>query len=252
MKKKLPGKWIVFAALIVAGLVFRFAWMGYLTMALLCFGVAGLILVYDVLDRLANKSKAVRVLRSILSVGLALGILATAGTWSLILSERKGRSTEGISYVVVLGAGVNGSKPSQSMHERLTAAKEFLDANPEVICVVSGGQGAGEDITEAQCMYDTLVSWNISEDRIWQEDQATNTLENLSYSLDLIEAKTGTRPEKIGLISSEYHLFRACEFARDAGVNPAGIPATTRNPVLRLNYYLREVVAVWYYLILGG
>lgn len=252
MKKKIPGKWLAFVLLILAGLLFQFVFLGYLTTALLCYGIAGVILAYHVLNRLSQGHKTARVLRSILSIGLALGILATAGTWSLILSERKGRDTQGISYVVVLGAGVNGVTPSQSMRERLTAAKDFLDANPAVICVVSGGQGVGEEISEAQCMYNTLVSWNVSEDRIWMEDQSTNTLENLSNSLDVIEARTGVRPEKIGLISSEYHLFRAGEFAKDAGVTPVGIPAVTRNPLLRFNYYLREIVAVWYYMILGG
>ena len=36
------------------------------------------------------------------------------------------------------------------------------------------------------------------------------------------------------------------------GVTSYGIPARTSWVTLRINYFLREIVAVWYYTILGG
>lgn len=252
MKKRIPEKWLALLLLILAGLVFQFVMVGYITLALLCYGIAGLIPVFHLVGLLERRSKMGRILRHILAILLCLGVLAVAGTWTIIQGESKGLDSDDLSYIVVLGAQVNGTVPSQSMSERLEATFTYLEAHPEVICVVSGGQGSGERITEAQCMYDTLVSWGIDPDRVWLEESSTNTLENLSNSMDVIEDHTGTRPERIGVVSSEYHLFRACEFARSAGVSPVGIPATTKNPLLRLNYYLREVAAVWYYMILGG
>ena len=68
----------------------------------------------------------------------------------------------------------------------------------------------------------------------------------------MIEEKTGTRPTKLGILSSEYHLFRASLFADACGIESVGIPAATSWPTIRLNYYLREVAGVWHYLILGG
>ena len=101
-------------------------------------------------------------------------------------------------------------------------------------------------------MYNDLTGKGIDPERVWMEDNATNTRENIAYSLALIEEKTGVRPDTTGLISSEYHLFRAGLFAREQNLTAVGIPAKTSWFSLRLNYFLREIVAVWYYVILGG
>jgi len=121
-----------------------------------------------------------------------------------------------------------------------------------VIAVVSGGQGADEPMSEARCMYEHLVAMGIEEDRIWMEDQAASTWANLNYALDLIEEKTGTRPERIGLVSSEYHMFRASLLARDCGVEPIGIPARTSRFSQMVNHFMREIAGVWHYILLGG
>ena len=107
-------------------------------------------------------------------------------------------------------------------------------------------------MTEAQCMYEHLVEMGIDPDRVWIEDQATSTWGNLQLSLALIEEKTGTRPHTIGLLSSEYHLFRASLQAKDLGLETVGIPAKTTLPLDALNHFLREVAGVWHYILLGG
>ena len=89
-------------------------------------------------------------------------------------------------------------------------------------------------------------------ERIWLEDQATSTQENLQFSLAIIQEKTGSIPKKLGIVSSEFHLFRAGLFAKDCGIEAVGIPAHTSWTSIRINYYLREVAGVWHYLILGG
>jgi uncharacterized SAM-binding protein YcdF (DUF218 family) len=101
-------------------------------------------------------------------------------------------------------------------------------------------------------MKDALVDLGIDENRIWTEDKATSTWENLNFSLDLIEEKTGSRPDKIGIVSSEYHLFRASLFADACGVDSVLIPAQTSIFTQRINHFMREVAGVWHYLILGG
>jgi uncharacterized SAM-binding protein YcdF (DUF218 family) len=117
---------------------------------------------------------------------------------------------------------------------------------------VSGGQGNNELISEAQCMFNELTRMGIGEDRIWMEDQSTSTRENLRFSLALIQERTGVKPARIGLVSSEYHLFRAGLMAGDEDVTALGIPARTSWISLRINYFMREIVAVWAYLLLGG
>ena len=65
----------------------------------------------------------------------------------------------------------------------------------------------------------------------------------------LVDAADRTR---FGVLSSEYHLYRAKLMARDQGIDPIMIPAETTRPSLRMNYYMREVAALWYYLLIGG
>jgi uncharacterized SAM-binding protein YcdF (DUF218 family) len=100
-------------------------------------------------------------------------------------------------------------------------------------------------------MADWLIKKGIAPERIVLEEQATSTQENLAFSLELIAQHTGTRPEAVGIISSEYHLYRTGLMAKGQNVVPILIPARTSRLSLRLNYYLREIVAVWFYLIFG-
>lgn len=84
------------------------------------------------------------------------------------------------------------------------------------------------------------------------EDKSTSTRENLQYTLALIEARTGARPEKAGILTNDFHLYRAGLFAREEGLTPIGICAETGWFALELNYFLREIAGVWYYIIFGG
>ena len=154
-------------------------------------------------------------------------------------------------YIVVLGAKVNGTAPSLSLSDRIRAAESYLKAHPDTVAILSGGQGEDEGISEAQCMFEGLTAQGIDPNRLWLEDQATSTWENIRFTLDLIEEKTGDRPETIGLVSSEYHLFRADLFARECGVETVGIPSATSWFSIKLNYFMREAAGVWHYLILG-
>ena len=101
-------------------------------------------------------------------------------------------------------------------------------------------------------MYRELVFLGIDPRRVWREEQATSTWENINFTLDLIEEKTGTRPEKLGVLSSEYHLFRASLFAKACDVEFVGIPAKTSRLSQAINHFMREVAGVWHYILLGG
>ena len=187
-----------------------------------------------------------------ISTILCIGLIVVGVTEFFILRASFGQPKETCDYVVVLGAKVRETGPSASLWDRIYGAQDYLEAHPDVIAVLSGGQGADEPMTEAKAMYEKLVELGIDEDRLWIEDQATSTWENLNFSLNLIEEKTGTRPEKIGIVSSEYHLFRASLFADACNVESVGIPAQTSRFSQKINHFMREVAGVWHYLILGG
>ena len=215
--------------------------------AALCLALALLLAVLYFLHKYATPVTVF--LRRLIYVFLILGILAASITEGFIVSAAHPDSQPACDYIIVLGAGVNGSKPSLSLQERIQAAYAYLTAHPNTIAVLSGGQGSGEDITEAACMYGELTAMGIDGSRLLLEEKSSSTMENLTFTMELLQAQSGSRPARVGIVSSEYHLFRAGLFAKALGVESVGIPAKTTWVSLRLNYYLREVAAVWKYLV---
>lgn len=217
--------------------------------AYLLLGLTAVLICFRLLE--LWRSPAAPMLRRVLCVCLCLGILVAAVTWGFVFAGSLGEPDADYDYIIVLGCGVNGTTPSLLLRERIDAAYGYLSAHPNTVCVVSGGQGSGEDITEAECMFRELTAMGIDPARIWLEDRSTSTEENLIFSKAVIEAHTGTVPTEVGIVSGEYHLFRAGLMAEDLGLISHGIPATTGWFTLRVNYFLREIAGVWYYLIFG-
>lgn len=245
--------WIGIVFFSLLALFLNFCMVGYSFSVLVCLCIIGIILVYKGLNLLAKKyPRDARTLKRIFTVILCIGLLVVGVTECVIIKASFGDPKEHCDYMVVLGAKVRTEGPSVSLMDRIRAAKTYLDSHPDVIAVVSGGQGTDEPMTEARCMYEELVELGVDPQRIWIEDQATSTWENLNFSLNLIEEKTGTRPGKIGILSSEYHLFRASLFADACGVESVGIPAATSRLPQKINHFMREVAGVWHYLLLGG
>ena len=238
--------YVIFAAVFaVLGLFFRFALIGYRTIALLCWGAALLLLLF-----LLCRKKRLRRLRTVLIVlfCLALAVL-TALEIPIIRSARTDAGDA--DYLIVLGAGVNGSTPSLSLTDRLRAAQQYMQQHPDAVAIVSGGQGSGEDITEAEAMRRWLENTGVAPERIIMEPRATTTEENVAYSLDIL-LERGADNASVAIVSSEYHLFRAKCIARAMGIDsPLGVAGKTSYPVLRLNYFLREAFAVAYLRVLG-
>lgn len=58
--------------------------------------------------------------------------------------------------VLVLGCSVE-ERPSRMLRQRIEAATEYLEKNPDSKAVLSGGQGPDEKISEAECMRRELV-----------------------------------------------------------------------------------------------
>ena len=237
------------AILLALAAFFLLCLQGYSFSAICCTAAAGVIGFYTFVPRIFKKSRTVIRLFTILLILLLIVFCITEG---FIIHAARGQAEEPCDYLLVLGAKVNPGGPSLTLRSRIEAAYDYLTAHPDSIAILSGGQGPDEPMTEAKCMYDELVAMGIDPQRLWLEDQSTTTWENMKFSRTMLEEKTGAAPEKIALVSSEFHLFRAQLFARRFGFDPVGVPASTRLPFLTVNYFLREAVAVWYYLIFGG
>ncbi len=246
-------RWIAMIPLALAAFFFKFMMAGYGFTAFVLCGIIGILLFYNLANILSRRfPNQVKLLRRIVSVCLCVGLLFAAITEVFIIRASFGDPKEHCDYIVVLGAKVRYDAPSVALMERIRGAYDYMAEHPDVIAVVSGGQGPDEPMTEALCMYEQLVAMGIDKDRIWLEDQAASTWANLNYSLDLIESKTGSRPTKLGIVSSEYHLLRAGMMAQDCDIDPVRIPAHTTHVSQLVNHLMREIAAVWFYIVRGG
>ncbi len=201
-------------------------------------GIAAFVL-YTQKEKIKTLYKKMPVIIKIISfVFICTLLLSFIIIEGLIINHAQNKNTEDAYCVVLLGAGLNGSAPSLTLLQRIDAAVTYLQENNKTKVVVSGGKGIRETVTEAEVMSKVLQNNGIEADRIILEDRSNNTLENLTYTGQLIDID-----RKVVIISSGFHLFRAKCIARKIGYkNIGGIGSKT--PLLLLpNYYVREYFA---------
>lgn len=144
--------------------------------------------------------------------------------------------------VIVLGCQVRGETPSSMLAYRLNAAIETLNEHPETVCVVSGGQGNGEDISEAEAMRHYLIENGIAEERVIKEDKSVSTRENIRFSAEILSEMGIT--DDIVIVTNDFHQYRADIYARENGFTSVG-HHSTRTPLHNLlNYWVREWAAI--------
>ncbi|WP_097014053.1 YdcF family protein [Anaerocolumna aminovalerica] len=156
-----------------------------------------------------------------------------------ILSSGSKKVSLSAEYVIVLGAQVKGKVLSKTLKSRMDTACKYLKGNKDAKVIVSGGQGDGEDISEAEAMSNYLVKQGIEPYRIIKEDQSVNTYENIKYSKKFLKEETAL----VILITSSFHVYRAMGIAKRQGLKVQGLGAPS-DQVLVLNYYIREFFAV--------
>ena len=180
-----------------------------------------------------------KTLLRILSLLLVLVLLAAVIPSIVILRNMNGKGEPGSDVLIVLGTTVNGTEPSPMLKQRLDKALEYLTTYPEAKCIVTGGKGDAENLSEAQCMYNYLTAAGIDGSRITMEDRAANTVENLRNVRAMVDA------DRVDILSSDFHLYRAGLIAKDAGFTATLIPAKTEPITLLAPWFLREIAAVW-------
>ena len=89
------------------------------------------------------------VISALLVVGLLAGGVSFVITEGKMIAAMSSHTKENLEYLIVLGAQVKKTVPSKALRLRLETACEYLEEHPNTRAVLSGGQGSGEEITEA-------------------------------------------------------------------------------------------------------
>lgn len=210
-------------------------------------GFFGFVLVFLVLWTLCAHerfSKIATVLQRCYIVGFAIGLAFFMTLQGLLISSARTEQTQ-VDCIIILGAGLRNSAPGQILRTRLDAAIAFLQTQGDIPVIVAGGLGEGESITEAEAMSRYLIARGIDESRIWQEGSSTRTLENLAFSLAIMEENgMDVSNVTVGIVSNEFHLFRAKLIAGNLGMDAVGVAASTPGFSTRVLYFSREAFAL--------
>ena len=172
---------------------------------------------------------------------LLVGVLIFATMEALIISKMSAKPEGEVEYLIVLGAQVRGTTVTKSLARRLQAACAYLEEHPETKVVCSGGQGTGEDISEAEAMKRYLKGAGIPETQIILEDTSTSTYENLRNSSELI----GDSKASIAVVTNNFHVYRGMHLARYVGFEDVQGLAGECDEILQLNYMVREGLALF-------
>ena len=149
------------------------------------------------------------------------------------------RKIQNLEYIIVLGAHVQGTRLTLALLERTRRALQYLEENPETKAVLSGGQGGGEDISEAQAMCNYLVEHGIDRERLILEGRSTSTTENLKFSLEIIGLD-----HSVGVVTNNFHVFRGTAIGKKCGCKEI-YPIPSRYRSWRLLIYIpREILAI--------
>lgn len=180
--------------------------------------------------------------------GKVLRIIATAAVIAplifgcvLFACGAKDNADGSEKAVIVLGCGIDGERVSPKLARRLDKAIEYFNEHPDKPVIVSGGQGAQEDIPESTAMKRYLVSKGVPDGMIIEESNSTSTFENFEFSKDIADTLPGG--DRIVFVTSRFHIYRASRYAAGAGFEVHHIGA--RVPFYELpSNYLREMLAV--------
>ena len=87
-------------------------------------------------------------------------------------------------------------------------------------------------------MREWFIQQGVEETKVFSENKSTNTVENITLAKQYLRNES----DPVIVVTSDYHVPRALQIARDCGLDADGLKAETL-PVYWLKNHLREPVA---------
>lgn len=188
---------------------------------------------------------------------IILGLLCFLIPEIFIVSGMWEKPEEEPDYVIVLGAQVSGTTITRSLKYRLDAALDYYqDGHEGITFVLSGGQGEGEHISEAEAMREYLMSKGVPEEQMLLEEQSTTTQENMEFSYRIISENLSQEVSmeqiSVAVCTNDFHVFRAGKLAESAGDwQVSGLAGASDIRILPM-MLVREAAAVWKEVLQGN
>lgn len=143
---------------------------------------------------------------------------------------------ERIDAILILGHRLEPDEsPSEDQVRRIDCAVEHWKETQAPMIMPCGGLTPGHTHTEAEVMRDLLIARGVPQSVIHLEDRSRITIENIQNALKLLgEGK------RVALVTSDYHVERALDDCRRAGLNAYGVGAVTPEGPYRDQMYAQE------------
>ena len=253
MKKSLVGKSnLIYKAFMIIGIILVLYYLvlklmfGFIAFSSM-FCILGIVLIiYSFIElkfQINIWGKIPKIIRNIVTILFTIGLVLFISVEGLIIYNGHHVDKEKPDYLMVLGAGLRGTKISTSLLYRLETALDFHELYPDVKIIVSGGQGEGEKISEASAMRNFLVDNGVDSSQIIMEDKSTDTYENFLYTKKILDEESEVKDPTVTVISNNFHMFRAKFLAKEVGINTLGYPAPSHK-VSAIVFYVREFFGV--------
>ena len=246
----------IMVMLIRSGTMFFAVWLA----------LGGFLVLLGRLTRIRFWDMMPRFVKAVLVCVLVVGLLIFGACEVMVLCGFGTSAPPGADYLIVLGAQVRPDGPSVVLRYRLDAAADYLSNNEGTRCIVTGGKGRNEHISEGEGMKQYLVGLGIGEDRIIVEDQAVNTIQNIQFSKALILADSGESALEdsdsgkgggtggaeadpaagsevsmpVAVVTNNFHVARAVRLARKQGFTNVSAVSAPSDPLYLPNNMFRE------------
>ena len=176
-------------------------------------------------------------LLALLAAGILLYLAAIAVI--VIMENSVPAPRDECKAVLVLGAQIKpDGQPSVQLTYRMQAALTWQQNHPEAIIICCGGQGKDEPVAEGDRMREWFLEQGVDPGLVFSENESTDTKENIALAKRFLK----NPDEPVVIVTSDYHVPRAVQVARDQGLDADGLPAKTL-PSYWLRNHLREVLA---------
>lgn len=189
-------------------------------------------------DRMRKKYRKAYITAVVLLILAVVYTVANAvSIWIFSNEDQKIKS----DVAIILGASTYNGEVSPVYKERINHGIDLYNEGYVDKLIVTGGMGAGNDISDAESVKNYAVICGIPENDILVENESSITQENLENSkaiMDENDLKTAI------IVSDPLHMRRAMLLAKDAGITAYSSPTETTKYVslkTKIPFLAREV-----------
>lgn len=199
--QQMPGIWLILALLFFVLFIYRWYFR-----------------------RHPEKKKQSLRIRTFCITSLILFLIMTGVVAGRILADIWSSPEGEPRYILLLNQSGMSDETDQEWQDRMQEAVRYLETHEQARVIVSGGWDEARGYSEAHAMYVYLQEQGINGNRISWEIRSQNTKENLDYARTIC----GGDRFPVGIVSSDYSMYRTLRVARNQGyIQAEPIPSPT-------------------------